>query len=73
MCVNWTQLPASKTLAKILPNAAGNIRSIALHNKQEGKERGTDKVQWGGTATILREELTVYVTNSGADPGGLGR
>ena len=73
VCVNWAQLPASKTLAQILRNAAKNIRSVASYNKREGKERGTGKVQRGGTATILRDELTAYVTNSGADPSGLGR
>ena len=73
MCVNWVQLPSSKTLAQILRNVAGNIRSVALHNKREDKERGTGKVQHGGTAVILRDELVAYVTNSGADPSGLGR
>ena len=66
-------MPSSKTLAKILRNAAGNIKSVASHNKREGKERGTGKVQRRGTAVILRDELVAYVTNSGADPSGLGR
>ena len=46
---------------------------MASHNKREGKERGTGKFQRGGTAVILRDELAAYVTNSGADPSGLGR
>ena len=45
---------------------------MASYNKKEGKEAGAGKIQWGGTATILREKLTAYVTNSGVDPSGLG-
>ena len=73
VCINWAQVPASKTLAQMLRNAAEHTRSVASYNKREGKGRGTGKVQRGGTAIILREELTAYVTNSGADPSGLGR
>ena len=73
VCVNWAQLPASKTLAQILRNAAKHTRSVASYNKREGKARGTGKVQCGGTAIILRDELAAYVTNSGADPSGLGK
>ena len=73
VCVNWSQLPASKTLAQMLRRTVENIRSVASHNKREGKEIGTGKVQRGGTATVLREELTAYVKDSGTDPSNLGR
>ena len=46
---------------------------VASYNKRKGKELGAGKVQRGGTATILREELMAYVTNSGVDPSKLGR
>ena len=61
------------TLAQILHRTVKNIRSVTSYNKIEGKEVGTGKVQRGGTATIMREELTVYVTKSGVDPSGLGQ
>ena len=59
--------------AAVAANRSDSSTTVASHNKREGKERGTGKVQRGGTATILRDELTVYVTNSGADPSGLGK
>ena len=46
---------------------------MASYNKREGKEAGAGKVQRGGTATLLREELTACVTTYGVDPIGLGR
>ena len=71
--MNWAQLPLSKTLAHILQRTIENIQSVASHNKREVKEKEAGKVHWGGIATILKEELTAYVTNSGVDPSGLGR
>ena len=71
--MNWAQLPPLLTLAQIICRTVENIRSVTSYNKREGKEVGAGKVQRGGTATILREELTVYVTKSGVDPSGLGR
>ena len=65
VCMNWAQLPLSLTLAQMIQRTVENIRSVASYNKREDKEAGAGKVQWGGTATILREELTAYVTNSG--------
>ena len=73
VCMNWAQLFPSMTLAQILQRTVENIRSVVSYNKRKGKEAGSGKVQRGGTATILREELTAYVTTSGVDPGGLGR
>jgi hypothetical protein len=57
----------------MLQRTIENIQSVTSHNKREGKEKGAGKVQRGGTATILREELTAHVTTSGVDPSGLGR
>ena len=59
--------------AQILRRTVENIRSVISYNKIEGNEVGAGKVQRGGTATIMREELTAYVTKSGVDPSGLGR
>ena len=73
VCMNWAQLPSPMTLAQILRRTVENIRSVTSYNKIEGKEVGAGKVQRGGTATIMREELTAYVTRSGVDPSGLGQ
>jgi hypothetical protein len=60
------------TLAQILRRTVENICLVTSYNKIEGKEVGAGKVQQGGTETIMREELTVYVIRSGVDPSGLG-
>ena len=73
VCINWSTLPTSKTIAQILRSKAEDIRSVASHNKREGKEENIGKSQRVGTATILREGLTTYVVGSGTDETGLGR
>ena len=73
VCTNWAALPTSKTIAQILRIKAKDIRSVASHNKREGKEENIGKSQRGGTSTILREGLTTYVVDSGTDEKDLGR
>ena len=68
MCMNWAHLPPLLTLAKTLLRTVKNIQSVTSYNKREGKVVGAGKVQRGGMATIMREELTAYVTKSGVAP-----
>ena len=69
--MDCAQLPPSMTLAQILRRTVEHIRSVVSLNKRDDKETGIRKVQRGGTATILREELIVYVTTLEVDPSGL--
>ena len=73
VCMNWSALPISKTIAQILRSKAKDIRSVASHNKREGKEENIGKSQRVGTATILREGLTTYVVDPSTDKTRLGR
>ena len=72
VCVNWAKLPPSKSLAEALREKVETIRSIASHNKAEGKAKGVGQTQRGGTALVMKEELTPYIKDSGVDPSGLG-
>ena len=40
ICVNWAKLGPSKTIAEFLRSNAEQIRSVASHNKIEGKRKG---------------------------------
>ena len=45
VCVNWAKVPQSKSLANSLQDTAGNIRSVASHNKSEGEAKGMGHTQ----------------------------
>ena len=73
VCVNWARGPQSKSLANSLRDTAGNISSVASHNKSEGEAKGMGCTQRGRTTLVLREELAPWVADLGVDPLGLGR
>ena len=53
LCINWSKLKVSQTIASILRVKTGKIRSVSSHNERETKYIGWYKI--GGTATILRD------------------
>ena len=43
VCINWSALPTSKTIAQILRSKVEDIRPVASHNKREGTEENIGK------------------------------
>ena len=73
VCINWSALKPSETLAALLRDPSVPLRSVSSHNTLQSKNCG--RTQRGGTATILRDRLASYVKTDGTgqDPTGLGR
>lgn len=73
VCVNWSKYKSSHTLASLLRHGHQPLRSVASYNKLEGKNKAMGRTQRGGTATIIGDQLSSYVKDSGVDHTGLGR
>ena len=73
VCINWSALKPSETLAALLRDSTVPLKSVSSHNTLQSKNGG--RTQRGGTATILRDRLASYVkaNGTGHDPTGLGR
>ena len=69
-CINFAALPSSKTLASLLRHGSDDIQSIQAHNTLELKNVGFH--QRGGTAVVVREQLTGCIVDRGKDSTGLG-
>lgn len=67
---NFAALKASHTLASVLRHGADEIRSVHSHNTRETQNIGT--YQPGGTAVVVREQLTGFIKDRGKDERELG-
>ena len=68
--INFAAYPSSKTIASTLRHGSDDICSIQAHNTRETKNIGHH--QRGGTAVVVREQLTGFIVDRGKDEKGLG-
>ena len=61
VCLNWSAFKSSQTIASLLRSNAEPIRSVASHNCTPEATKNAERIQRGGTATIIREELASFV------------
>ena len=75
VCVNWGEYKFSNRLAALLRRGYNPIRSVQSHNTLESSTT-IDKVQRGGTATVLQGLFSKFVKKTGKSTGtdhtGLG-